>query len=125
MSLDPETAGDILWLKNAGTLGYVETELEKFNFKSLIPEPIRANHDPHFAKCYNIWGEHVLLYGVLDLVVVDRNQYLVPVYLKARLMNLNDGKMVLMVVVKPNLTGGLVAFMSLDGRFITGCVKFM
>jgi hypothetical protein len=67
----------------------------------------------------------VLLYGVLDLVVVDRNQYLVPVYLKARLMNLNDGKMVLMVVVKPNLTGGLVAFMSLDGRFITGCVKFM
>jgi hypothetical protein len=125
VSLDPETAGDILWLKNAGTLGYVETELEKFNFKSLIPEPIRANHDPHFAKCYNIWGEHVLLYGVLDLVVVDRNQYLVPVYLKARLMNLNDGKMVLMVVVKPNLTGGLVAFMSLDGRFITGCVKFM
>lgn len=125
VSLDPETAGDILWLKNAGTLGYVETELEKFNFKSLIPEPIRANHDPHFAKCYNIWGKHMLLYGVLDLVVVDRNQYLVPVYLKARLMNLNDGKMVLILAVKPNLTGGLVAFMSLDGRFITGCVIFM
>lgn len=124
VSLDPETAGEILWLKNAGVLGYVESELEKFSFKTLIPEPIRFNHDPHFAKCYNIWGKHLLLYGVWELYVVDRNQYLNSAFVKSRLVNLNNGKKTIILAVKPNMYGEIVAFMSLDGRYMCGFVIY-
>lgn len=125
VSLNPDSLGQILWLKNSRVLGYENSDLEDSSFKALVPEPIRSFHDPLFAKSSDIWSKHVILTGLLSLVVVSREQYLTPVLIKARMVNLNNCSLAVILVLKHNLYGYLEAYLSTDGRYICGLVIYI
>lgn len=117
-----EKSGQIIWLHNSALLGYVDNQLEKLSFQLLIPEPVRTLHSIFFKRCSDIWGKHFLVNGILELAVVDRQQFLNPVFVKSRMMSLNDGGLVLLISIKPNFRGEVMGFLSLDGCFILSIV---
>jgi hypothetical protein len=120
-----EKSGRIIWLHNSSLLGYADNQLIKLSFTLLVPEPIRSMHGQFFKRGTDIWGRHFLINGILGLFMVDRKQYMNPVHLKARMMNLNDGSLIYLISVKPNKDGELIGFLSYDGCYILSLVRYI
>jgi hypothetical protein len=120
-----EKSGRIIWLHNSSLLGYSDNQLIELSFTLLIPDPIRSMHGTFFKRGTDIWGRHFLIKGILGLFMVDRKQYMNPVHLKARMMNLNDGSLIYLISVKPNNDGEVIGFLSYDGCYILSLVRYI
>jgi preprotein translocase subunit SecE len=124
--IDLETEiGKIIWVRNPEVIGYTEIELEHTSVLSLFIEPISNVIAAYLNTLRDVWNEENVFQSRQQVYVKSHNEFLVPVLMKGSTVNLEDGKLVLMMVLKPSLDGKEAAFMTDDGRFVRHATKDM
>lgn len=111
VSLEPKNTGEIIWVSNPNILGYNENLIEKESFEILIPSPIRENHYRLVAHARSLWRPHNIFSVTHNLYMVHKNQYLIPIFLKERITNSRENKLLMMSSIKINREGFEVALL--------------
>lgn len=125
VSESKENLGQIIWVNNSSQLGYLEYELAQSTFKILIPEPISTNHERFLLRSTDIWAKNEMLCSVHDLYMVNREQYLIPIYIGIRMVVLNTGELGILTAVKIKPDGNICGWLTNEGRYVTSIVRYI
>lgn len=125
ISLEPKNTGEIIWVNNANVLGYNESMVEKESFEILIPSPIRENHYRLVAHARSLWRPHKIFVETHNLYMVHKNQYLVPIFLKDRITNSRDNKLLMMSSIKINREGYEIALLYEETNKLASLVRYI
>jgi hypothetical protein len=125
VNLEQKNRGQILWITNANIYGYNDTFLTGTEFRQMIPEPVRKMHDAFFLKLFDIWSTHSVLTKNVDVFVLDKEGFIVASIYKARMTNLESGKLVVLAGLKPDKDGIEIAFLDQEGRYLLNLVRYI
>lgn len=120
-----EEVGKILSVRNPEVIGYSEMELENNNILTLFMEPISYVIQAFLTSILDIWNERNLFRNKQVLYIKNQADFMISVSLRGSTVNLEDGKIVLMLMLKPDSDGKEAAFLSDDGRYIRYTTKNM
>jgi hypothetical protein len=124
VSLEAKNTGEIIWVSNANILGYSEDMVEKESFEILIPSPVREIHYRLVAHARSLWRYHSIFTSTYSLYMVHKNSYLVPIYLKERITNSKENKLLMLSSVKINREGHEIALLYDETHKIASWVRF-
>jgi hypothetical protein len=124
VSLEAKNTGEIIWVSNASILGYSEDMVEKESFEILIPSPVKEIHYRLVAHARSLWRYHSLFTTTHTLYMVHKNSYLVPIYLKERITNSKENKLLMLSSVKINREGHEIALLYDETDKIASWVRF-
>lgn len=124
VSLEAKNTGEIIWVSNANILGYSEDMVEKESFEILIPSPVREIHYRLVAHARSLWRYHSIFTTTHTLYMVHKNSYLVPIYLKERITNSKENKLLMLSSVKINRDGFEIALLYDETNKIASWVRF-
>lgn len=125
VNLEQKNRGQILWITNANIYGYNDTFLTGTEFRQMIPEPVRKMHDAFFLRLFDIWSPHSVLTRNVDVFVLDKEGFIIASIYKARMTNLESGKLVVLAGLKPDKDGLEIAFLDQEGRYILNLVRYI
>lgn len=122
VNLEVKKRGEIIWICNSNIYGYEDLQLLGTEFREMIPEPVKKMHDLFFARLFDVWSSHFALHKTVDVFLLDSEKFLVAAIYKARMTNLENGKLVVLTGLKPDYDGLEIAFLDNEGKYLLNLV---
>lgn len=118
ISAEEGNIGTIIDVKNAAEFGYEELQLEGENVSKILPPIIYSSFISQLRSIHDVWNSEARFDRSEECYICNQEGFLITVMIRNSLINMNNGKLAVILAIKHRTCEQDIAILDEEGRFM-------